>query len=366
MDRGPTAGKDASLLVVLTRSLHYGGANNPRPSSGNVICFSLGDNATHTTSPATTGPGHELVTDAIPTTPVLTVELRVVHELGHSFALGDEYGTPPGQPLRGVIPASERANANASPNLQTKDTLLTSGVLDPKKTKWALWPRIVHAGVLTAAPAAAKGGFKLTLAAGQASAFTQGDVVRLRTRPLSSSTQSDQLVVTSVPSSHAELLVRPLVALNPTAFPAGSILLAPKRDASGSELMLVHAGVMAHMVATGNPLNAAPPPVAPDRPCPGPEPAYPFSTPSLNYGPGGAPNPPAQSAWITGLWERGHLYDCEVYHPTGACLMNVFTFDPGQTQSFQFCWVCRYALVDAIDPTKHGAVDRAIAYRYPK
>jgi hypothetical protein len=159
-----------------------------------------------------------------------------------------------------------------------------------------------------------------------------------------------------------------------------SIVLAPLLDTSGDDVTLIHASVTGHMVTTKNPLNALPAPATgPQRPCPDmnesvytvppgpPAPPDPvFSTPSFNYGPGNAPNPPKESAWITGLWERGHGFDCEIYHPTGACLMNVFTYDVAQVKSFQFCWVCRYALVDAIDPTKHGDMDRAIDYRYPK
>jgi hypothetical protein len=189
-------------------------------------------------------------------------------------------------------------------------------------------------------------------------------VVSLRTRPLPESVQSEHLEVMAPPATNAELTVRPLGAFNPGTFVAGSIVLAPVLDAFGDDLSLVHASVIGHMVTTQNPLNAAFG-SGPNRPCPGPEPVYSHSTPSLNYGPGNAPNPPKESAWITGLWERGRGYDCEIYHPTGACLMNVFTYDVAGVKSFQFCWVCRYALVDAIDPTKHGDVDRAIAYRYP-
>ena len=198
-------------------------------------------------------------------------------------------------------------------------------------------------------------------------------MVRLRTRPLPSSTQSGQLEVMADPATPSELQVRPLAGFNPAPFGADSIVLAPVLSAQGEELMLVESSVIGHLVTTKKPLNALPNTPA-LRPCPdlnepvyvpGSNPAYQNSTPAWSYGPGNAPTPPSESAWITGLWERGHGFDCDVYHPTGACLMNVFTYDVAANKSFQFCWVCRYTLVDTIDPTKHGAVDKALKYRYP-
>ncbi len=67
---------------------------------------------------------------------------------------------------------------------------------------------------------------------------------------------------------------------------------------------------------------------------------------------GAAPIPPRESAWITGLFEMGRGFDCEVYHPTGACIMGVLTV-ANTGSSFQFCWVCRYAMVDLVDPSLH-------------
>ena len=55
----------------------------------------------------------------------------------------------------------------------------------------------------------------------------------------------------------------------------------------------------------------------------------------------------------------GRGFDCGVYHPTGACIMGVLELrDTGS--SFQFCWVCRYAMVDFIDPALHGVIDAGL------
>ena len=370
-------GKDETLIVVLARTQTYGGANNFRDASAKLIGVSLGNNAGHRINAAAIG--HQIVDDAIPAAPHLVAQLLIVHELGHSFNLGDEYGSElDNPPVPTTIPLdSTRDDANAYANLQTRDKLMNlNGSFDPELTKWSLWPRIRKAGVLTAAPVPSGGPFPLPLV-GNALAFAKDDIVRLRTRPLPGSVQSGQLRVTTTPTNGTELEVIPVVGFDPAPFGADSIVFAPLLDSAGEEVLLVDSRVIGHMVTTKNPLNAlstagvgrgcpdlSEPVYFPDTD-PRYNPDYQYSTPAWSYGKGNAPSPPTESAWITGLWERGHGFDCEVYHPTGACLMNVFTFDAVQAKSFQFCWVCRYALVDAIDPTKHGAMDRSIAYRYP-
>jgi hypothetical protein len=56
---------------------------------------------------------------------------------------------------------------------------------------------------------------------------------------------------------------------------------------------------------------------------------------------------------LIGLYEGGQRYACGVYHPAGSCKMrddeDVFT---------EFCLVCRYALVELINPRAHGLVER--------
>ena len=64
---------------------------------------------------------------------------------------------------------------------------------------------------------------------------------------------------------------------------------------------------------------------------------------------------------IVGIYEGGNRYACGVFRPTGECNM-------GPSEPFEykrFCAVCRYALVDAIDPGQHGALDRELEPDYP-
>jgi hypothetical protein len=72
---------------------------------------------------------------------------------------------------------------------------------------------------------------------------------------------------------------------------------------------------------------------------------------------------PRSRSRIVGLFEGGAQYHCGVFHPTGACLMR-----DGKMEArglIPFCPVCRYVIVDVIDPTKHGIIDQDYARIYP-
>jgi hypothetical protein len=59
---------------------------------------------------------------------------------------------------------------------------------------------------------------------------------------------------------------------------------------------------------------------------------------------------------LIGLHDGGNRYRCGVYHPAGTCLMRK-TWD-----KTKFCHVCRYILVDRIDPSKHAVIDDDFKY----
>jgi hypothetical protein len=51
-----------------------------------------------------------------------------------------------------------------------------------------------------------------------------------------------------------------------------------------------------------------------------------------------------------------------VFHPTGSCIMA-----PGKTpEAKEFCPVCRYILVDFVNPALHGAIDKDYERIYPQ
>jgi hypothetical protein len=313
------------------------------------------------------------------------------HELSHSFSLADEYGSDHPGRLASIppifLPADKVTGEREHPNVQARADLLTSGSLDADKIKW-LWPRVEKAGVLAkqAAPLTVAP-FSILLEAGHAAAFMTGDVVRLRTRPLvSAGPPSMRLRVTSIEGE--ALIVDPEEATVNTAaalasyYVPGSIVMAPKRapdtsDSLGDDLLLVHESAMTIIDDSHNPMNARFG-EAPDRPC---HEVLVVNTPTAatNFEPDEPPpKPPRQSGLRVGLYENGDTYDGDIYRPTGMCYMRTSRELTDQDQSganltskdqrmyLRFCPVCRYALVDQLDPTQHGRIDRDYDKIYPR
>jgi hypothetical protein len=63
---------------------------------------------------------------------------------------------------------------------------------------------------------------------------------------------------------------------------------------------------------------------------------------------------------IVGLYENGARYTCAIYHPTGNCMMR-----HSHEEHAQFCAVCRYIMVDFINPFRHFEIDLDYAEIYP-
>jgi hypothetical protein len=185
---------------------------------------------------------------------------------------------------------------------------------------------------------------------------------------------SDQLKISRMLGDGDEIEATLLgAALNPDDFPADSIVMEPRRepdpdpahDVYGDDLELVHKRIRDRIDTTHNPLNAKDGD-PPNRPCPG---QAPTPTGATNFPGGVAPKRPRFSSWIVGLYENAAEFDCDVYRPTGICIMRQrLYFDPdvGRERAYQFCPVCRYAMVDLIDPSKHGPIDRDYHPRYPR
>jgi hypothetical protein len=389
-------GKDERSILVLCRSARLGGAFSNRQTSGRYICMTLDRDPQHRIEDDPGGLGKDLLPDAIPDRVTINVLTTTAHELAHSFSLEDEYGGEYGG--GGTLPANRAADVDGASNLASRTSLLTSGNLDADKIKWR-WPRIRKAGVLTAQPLRLGGRFLIQLEPGHGGLvpvtrngkqkmkrvpITEGDVVRFRRRPLlTAPTPSDRFIVVNAVLTNA-LLVEPLTTrpFDPATYPPGSVVISPPRQLPdpnpagrvfGDDLQLIHGRVRARINDTRNPLNAHRDGAA-NRPCPGvvlPTPTGSTNWPDTDIPPNGRPNPPnppIYSSWIVGVYESGLAFDCDVYRPTGVCLMRAFEYrdEPTSTQrTYQFCPVCRYVMVDAIDPTKHGDIDADYTPRYP-
>jgi hypothetical protein len=383
-------GKDQGLVVFICRSSGTLGVNY----HGSYIAVSLCDNKeTHAIEDGGGGEEKKIVPCDLPEKINMQLWLTAAHELSHSFSIGDEYGSDfPGRPANlppRVFPdtdACKIGDIRKRANVQARVDLLTGNRLDADKIKWR-WPRIEKAGVLAQSPAPKTGGYEILLEQGHGGAFKDGDIVRLRKRPLPTfSDHSYRLKIVGV--SNDRITIAPVEAVPDNSpglentFPAGSILMAPRRapdpdrphDVLGDDLELVHRSTLDQISNSRNALNAHWL-SGQDRPCREVLPVA-SPTPALNFEDGRPPKPPRHSAMIVGLYENGDAYDCGIYRPTGMCFMRT-TRPPedeagnvmvsGEARGYhQFCPVCRYALVDQLDPTQHGRIDRDYARRYPK
>jgi hypothetical protein len=217
--------------------------------------------------------------------------------------------------------------------------------------------------------------------------FKAGDIVRLRTRPLLTSTTSDQVLVTHVDRATDTVTVEKvpghvLPDLTPFGTPARneSIVIKPLREPDpnraagqlGPDLEMVSKTVLTWIHTHHNPLNAAvgavhdrpwDKTIDKDQPTRAPD-FVPIAT-----RPHGRP---LFTSWIVGLFEDGANAPQDVYRPTGVCLMRnsfIARFRAGELiatkeQAYEFCPVCRYVMVDTVDPSQHRAINIDYEDRY--
>jgi hypothetical protein len=377
-----TGGQDDDLVVILCRTNRIGGLNAARRSGQNIghtLAVSLRDDEAHHIQANPGGNGFDLQPDPIPRAAHIDTWTTVAHELAHSWTLADEYGgnLPLDAALRKAV-----GKANVQPRSELLDS---SNKLVSKDIRWR-WPRLAKAGELAADPVPTGAEFRLQLVAphtglpGRDDAFVIGDIVRLRRWPLlEAGDPTGRFKVVDVDYGLETMQIEPLAGT--ILFPLwylgfkDGIVMVPRRapdpdaahDVYGDDLELVAGSVRARIDATNNPLNAMPQPLEPkNRPCTDVE----LPTPTLanNFPNGKAPRPPRFSSWIVGLYENATETNCGVYRPTGICLMhqNLFRGPKGdRARAYQFCWVCRYVLVDLLDPSQHHAIDLDYEPEYP-
>lgn len=381
--RWTSTGADKDLVLILCRSRRTGGANHRReagPGSTQAIdgrrtCMTWGNARSHRVTDAAGGLGKDLVADPTPQRASIVGYARMAHELAHSFMLGDEYSSS-----EATLP--KEYGLSGFHNLQPRTQLLVSKKLNSNGIKWR-WPRIRSAGILASAPISlpnpapdGSAQFRVTLRRRHGRLFAEGDVVRFRQRELPSAHPpppaafSGRLRVVSLQNDEVTLKAlapNPLAARTPAV---GDLLINPVRDPHppfgnplGDDLEMVHAAVRARIDERENPLNAGEN-QSKNKDCIG---STTYPTPATLFPKGAGPLRDKLSYRLVGLFEGGAGYKCGVYHPTGMCLMRTLA-DPrtGSSRAGALCPVCRYVLVDTIDPTKHGAIDREYGRRYPR
>jgi hypothetical protein len=182
-------------------------------------------------------------------------------------------------------------------------------------------------------------------------------------------TPSGRMVVDAVSGDTVTVTALPFTTITPADWPIGSVLIRPVRGAStvfdplGPDLPLVAPIILNHMKTSQLPLSRKPPAVGPPVPVCAKD-TNPVQTP-LNLPAGRAPGRPVFKAQIVGLYDGGNSFHCGVYHPSGACLMRALQV-PGKASIYLLCPVCRYVIVDRLDPSKHGVIDKDLVERYPE
>lgn len=371
-------GDDRQLIVILCRTRRGDGLNQltSLPQDDQRAVF-LPIEANDTGFYVDNGKSYDVLAAGPPTTADFVIGWGVLaHELSHSFYLDDEYSTHDRSPLADL----ERGYIDGSPNTQRFETLIDSNKhIVSSKIKWN-WTRIRKAcdyqTLVQPNPAVKQ--FKCTLNDAYRSLkdkrdrFGKGDIVWLRKRDLV--TSGDQFagpfkIDEKVTGLEVKLSFQYPGGTMPSAFfdpssttPAPPGLLLMREKVGAFDVNLIDGLIEAHIGADGNPTNASAG-ESPHAACT--TGSSPTPTAATNV-PAGL-TLPAQSFKVVGLFESGHRRDCGVYHPTGACIMNEVSYTDTTGRHIRpFCHVCRYALVDKLDPRMHGRIDREYAKVYPK
>jgi hypothetical protein len=308
-----------------------------------------------------------------------------IHELSHSFFLGDEYegasGFPGTEPAIGAVEWSY--------NITTRQFIVAGGIT---YIKWAEIKRVSRSSaVLSQAAGAAGGTIQLQLFPGEGSKWAPGDALLwLRTPncnqgsylPLSvdpfSAAQSlyhlyparhrhapDEFLV-RITGVHQDTVTLQEAPGSPsgigpaTVIPARSVLFEPKLF-NGNELGLVLPGVLDVITAVRG-VGGAPPPAT----------WTPLFSKAGNCGVAatGAASPPAGIAgivypkkWETlvGVYEGGGLYNCDVFRASGMSRMrdeyNTTNLGVKFIYSMPLDHLSKYVIVNQVDPSKHDLLD---------
>jgi hypothetical protein len=356
--RWATGGDDRGLVAILVNADHYGGLR-----LDSCITLSIGGGMQHHLSVSNAVPGLvEVAPVAKPLNfwsnahrtgfrdrPLASMADRVGHELAHSAAFGglnDEYS---GRRLIGPAPAAFRQFVESGPNTQmlVAGIRTAAGGVAAARIKWN-WPRAVGGAVVRTIAGAGQ-----TLRVGidvedisRWPDLTAGRAIILRGRNLASNQPAPVTLThhsTDLGNQEIELAIAPpdTAATLIARFPPESVLLVPRVDRNGQIVTLIDPAVAVELAANG-----------------------PFTRSGANCTPVANPQAPEvpnlRFSWtrdqLIGAYEPGAGADCQVIRPAVACKMR--TVIDMREPPVGFCFACKYAIVDRIDPAAHEALDR--------
>jgi hypothetical protein len=385
----PNPGKDRGLVCLVCRDDTRGATW--APAGPTPPYFAACPGQTELTGVTAAANGQDISSLTTPGFSASLLASRVARGIARAFGLGDEYGDDPGSSPVTLLHLT-------APNLQQADTGLVTGapgtaprVIDATKTKW-IWPRIVNAvlmdvqfdanGALTSpqkcdpngTPNANGSHLLVKLRFAPPAPFAKNDVVRVREAvnltgartwlpPSEDNFAGFALFVeqvvddttlvlgysTSTPPQPGYVIPN-ATQINLVDFSQLNLytLISPLIEA-GSERPLVAEPIRTQIDTSDSPLNAGP--GSHGANCvPG---SPPFDRVSATNLPQGLKILPYPLADTLGIYEGGGRVDCDVFRPAGRCRMRA-----GFETTTPFCYVCAYILVDLIDPSKHGELDK--------
>jgi IgA Peptidase M64 len=362
---------DNSDLVVLITAHPAGRGVN---ATGYIAVCTESNNVWVAAKQAAGGSNFTLNFTAAPSEVSEDTSRTVTHELGHSFGLGDEYvdfETAYTDPKTAV---ADSANLQRLADVQSG----TPPQIDGSLIRWN-WHRIRNAAVLTAAPAngPSAGSFQVQVRPGEGLQFAAQDLVLLRLRKPGTvidyasnvvelqtmqvvSRTTDTVIVTAATGSTVTLT-------DVQKFTPGSILFKPvplpKSAPAGTDAYARMVAKNVENLITGAhaPLYLRP---ARANLTDDEKTNSEIQHPKLDGLTPGRPGRPfcfKVKPSIVGLYGGGRQYASDVFHPAGAiCMMRNDHLDGSP-----FCSVCRYIMVDMIDPFQHFRIDLDYDDIYP-
>ena len=277
---------------------------------------------------------------------------RALHEIAHSFGLGDEYAQTDTS-----FPGTA-ADLTRFGNLQTEGDTIVNGQFNADQIKWN-WFRARKGALLTDVISIGVNRWRVNLVPGHGLPFAVGDKVILRKRdypnplgknPIETVTKdaSGRPIVLEIDDPRSGDFVTVVGAIDHMNFVEGDVLYmpTPAPESVRSEIN-PFAGLIAknikdfintkHRSLSG---PACDPEVSKqdvqDPDLPGVDLPICFS----------------EKPRIVGMYYGGNLSSCGIFHPAGSCMMHGREYN-----SEQFCAVCRYLLVEIINPFHHFQID---------
>lgn len=355
-------GNSFGLVIYIVNCDHYGGV-----TEAGYVGMSIGGMVLAQQQPSSIPGLIDVVTVPRPASqlwksvgverPISSVANSLAHELGHTSAMGsllDEYGGNSG----GVAPKTDDlAHLDKSPNLQplAKARLPNNPAIVARRLKWN-WHRIAAAADVEQIVAQGNQ-LVITMVAEDLMAWPENIIGRtafLRERSttlVGTAAQSEALTIRAVDVTAQTITVDvspvELADVLADVFKTDAVFYMARIDASNNVLTLVDPAVitaMAHGPFEAATQNCGPP--AQKGP-PATIPGYQF---------------PADHNTLLAAYEGGGGYDCAVIRPAAVCKMQ-HESDSATELPVDFCFVCKYVIVEAIEPRSHGELDKS---EYPR